>query len=434
VKSWSPNFLSLFLFFFYYLWSSRINKISYCGNPYLPLWNNRISYHKDWIVQTGCELSTAPPAEWNCDQGGIAPDGPVPTDTTTTTPAPSTRLPSPTSPPPAAGSTPRPTTLPPTSPPTPPQEIPTLPPSTRSPTKVPTNPTIPPTPTVEPSTAPNNFIDIPPSNESGGTPTTPTSTGSDGEDDNDEDDDDNDNNADSSSFLCSICGDGQQVTSSGSVVLVPTLGSFTCAELEALSADGEIDESQCSIVQLLTSSACDCQFLPPSPTIMTIPPTRPPLGSQPSAPSAAIAPSAPTSATRPPSVTMSPSMLSLEDCEPFPQDDDMLVDVIVSIQFDSKPSETGWYIADESQSCFRVGIPAMAYKSGQTSVDERVFLKRGGRYILVMEDSNGDGLCCGNTDEESPGSYTLTYGDTVLATGGGDFGFEETTLFTAPDV
>jgi hypothetical protein len=32
----------------------------------------------DWIAQTGCELLTAPSAKWNCDLGGIAPDGPVP--------------------------------------------------------------------------------------------------------------------------------------------------------------------------------------------------------------------------------------------------------------------------------------------------------------------------------------------------------------------
>jgi hypothetical protein len=125
--------------------------------------------------------------------------------------------------------------------------------------------------------------------------------------------------------------------------------------------------------------------------------------------------------------------MSPEDCEPFPRDDSQLVDVIVSIQFDSKPYETGWFISDESRSCFRVGIPAMAYRPGQTSVEERVFLTRGGRYILVMEDSYGDGLCCGD-DDESPGSYTLTSGDVVLASGEGDFGFEEVTSFTAPDV
>jgi len=45
----------------------------FCGNKQLPLWNQRVSYHKDWIVGVGCELSTAPPAEWNCDNG-VAPE------------------------------------------------------------------------------------------------------------------------------------------------------------------------------------------------------------------------------------------------------------------------------------------------------------------------------------------------------------------------
>lgn len=206
------------------------------------------------------------------------------------------------------------------------------------------------------------------------------------------------------------------------VVLVPTVGSFTCAELEEMSAAGGISESQCSIVQLLTSSACDCQELPPSPTV----PTPPPTSAPPSGPTTAPQP------TRPPSVTMSPSMMS-EGCEPLPQDDASLVDVVVSITFDSKPYETGWYIADENYQCFRVGIPAMAYKPGKTSVEERVFLERGARYMFVMEDSQGDGLGGDGDDDSVVGSYTVSHGETVLASGEGDFGFEEKTFFTAPE-
>jgi hypothetical protein len=207
------------------------------------------------------------------------------------------------------------------------------------------------------------------------------------------------------------------MTSPGSVVVVPILGTFTCAELEELAAANEISETQCGIVQLMTASACYCQMLPPTPTVPTLPPTRPPLSS-------------PT--TRPPSVTMSPSLLS-EDCEPLPQDESLLVDVVVTIQFDSKPYETGWYIADENFNCFRLGIPALAYKAGTTNVEETVYLERGTRYMFVMEDSTGDGMCCGDGDDDPPGSYTLSHGDTVLASGEGDFGFEEKTFFTAPE-
>ncbi|KAG7367791.1 peptidase S1 and S6 chymotrypsin/Hap family protein [Nitzschia inconspicua] len=371
----------------------------YCGNPYLPLYNNRISYHKDWIVETGCALSSAPPAEWNCERGGIAPDGPV-TDgpnATPTTPSPAETQSTPSSPPSPA-------------------TTPTTPSPTRSPTTRPTpqptrestapteslEPTIPQEPSSEPSGAPNNFIVIPPPSDSGGPMPTPTGTDS----DNDTDD----------TFICPICGEGQEMTSLWSVVLVPILGTFTCAELEQQAAAGEISKTQCGIVQVMTSSACGCRALPPTPTVPTIPPTRPPL-------------SVPT--TRPPSVTMSPSLLSA-DCEPLLQDETLLVDVVVSIRFDSKPNETGWYIADEDYNCYRVGIPALAYRAGTTSVNETVFLERGSRYMFVMEDIGGDGLCCGNNDDEV-GSYTLSHGDVVLASGQGDFGLEETTFFTVPD-
>jgi len=46
-----------------------------CGtNSYLPLLNQRVSYYKEWILQTGCELLssslTNTPKEWNCTKDG----------------------------------------------------------------------------------------------------------------------------------------------------------------------------------------------------------------------------------------------------------------------------------------------------------------------------------------------------------------------------
>jgi secreted trypsin-like serine protease len=55
----------------------------YCGNPYLPLWNQRVSYHKDWILEVGCQLSAKPPAYWNCGGatgGGSTGDNTTPDD------------------------------------------------------------------------------------------------------------------------------------------------------------------------------------------------------------------------------------------------------------------------------------------------------------------------------------------------------------------
>jgi Trypsin len=43
---------------------------TYCGNPYLPLWNNRVSYHHDWITSVGCGMSVDAPASWNCKGRG----------------------------------------------------------------------------------------------------------------------------------------------------------------------------------------------------------------------------------------------------------------------------------------------------------------------------------------------------------------------------
>jgi hypothetical protein len=88
--------------------------------------NQRVSFHADWIVTNGCELSAAPPAEWGC------PGAPTPEpDTPTSSPPVS---PPPTNPPPvvdltnppAVAPTPSPAspsgdaTLPPNGPPSPP--------------------------------------------------------------------------------------------------------------------------------------------------------------------------------------------------------------------------------------------------------------------------------------------------------------------------
>jgi hypothetical protein len=40
--------------------------------------NQRVSFHTDWIVETGCEISAAPPAEWGCPQAP-APEPGAPT-------------------------------------------------------------------------------------------------------------------------------------------------------------------------------------------------------------------------------------------------------------------------------------------------------------------------------------------------------------------
>ena len=62
----------------------------YCGHPELPLWNNRISSHQEWILDFGCEYSVQPPDYWNCPIKPSAAPVAVPTTPPTQNP---TRLP-----------------------------------------------------------------------------------------------------------------------------------------------------------------------------------------------------------------------------------------------------------------------------------------------------------------------------------------------------
>ena len=137
----------------------------YCGNPYLPLWNNRVSFHKDWIVKTGCELSVDPPPEWNCDQGGIAPDGPVVSQPTS--PPPTSRPP--TTPPPTEAevtTTPQPTRRPSTPAPTEAEVVstpaPSLRPSTPRPTASPTRSPTTPSPVEDDNGDDDESLTLPP--------------------------------------------------------------------------------------------------------------------------------------------------------------------------------------------------------------------------------------------------------------------------------
>ena len=63
----------------------------YCGNPYLPLLNNRVSSHQDWIKSVGCGMSRSPPSYWNCperddDDDNLPPPVAAPVQAPATTP------------------------------------------------------------------------------------------------------------------------------------------------------------------------------------------------------------------------------------------------------------------------------------------------------------------------------------------------------------
>jgi hypothetical protein len=60
---------------------------------------------------------------------------------------------------------------------------------------------------------------------------------------------------------------------------------------------------------------------------------------------------------------------------------------------------------------------------------ETAFCLSPGEYTFIIYDNYGDGMY---TSASVQGSYTVKLGDTVLATGIGDFGASQATTFTIP--
>jgi hypothetical protein len=405
----------------------------------LPLWNQRISYHKDWIIQTGCQHSTDPPAEWNCDQGGFAPQPtPVPVASPTSPPVVSPTS-APISPPtnsptrrPTVASTRRPTAAP-----------------TKRPTGRPQSPTTPVEPTIAPSREDGNGI-LPPSFDV--VPTIPTSSPADtpsadsglvgGDDDDDDDDGGDGSNGDDNVYVCPVCGEGYNITSPNSTVVVPILGEFLCADLVAAAQAGEFNEGQCGIIQVV-SLPCLCE-----PSNVTSGGDEEGSEGGDGGNDGGEGGSDGEGGDGNNSPVLPPISLVADPQSPGcfgrSENDNALVPITISIQFDDSPEDIGWYIADEAYQCFRVGVPAMAYNKNMSSVDEVVYVIGGLRYMFVMEDTKGNGLCCGrivgngfdgnSTSQVSrPGSYSITSGDRMLFSGGGDFGYQAMTNFTAPE-
>jgi hypothetical protein len=60
-------------------------------------------------------------------------------------------------------------------------------------------------------------------------------------------------------FVCSICGDGREVTMPDGVVSIPAQGEFTCSELEESASMGLISPAQCLLVFPFVQSPCGCE-------------------------------------------------------------------------------------------------------------------------------------------------------------------------------
>lgn len=94
--------------------------------------------------------------------------------------------------------------------------------------------------------------------------------------------------------------------------------------------------------------------------------------------------------------------------------------VVVAFVFDAYPEETSWELFDSDDNLL---ISGGGYDD-ETSFS-RGFCLVPGEYTFIVYDVFSDGICCtyGN------GSYTVSIGNTVLASGG-DFGASESTTFT----
>lgn len=95
----------------------------------------------------------------------------------------------------------------------------------------------------------------------------------------------------------------------------------------------------------------------------------------------------------------------------------------LDIVFDGYGNETSWEILDSLG-----GVVASAdlgtYSEGQASASIPVTLCAGRSFTFVINDDYGDGL-----SYPANGTYTLTIGGVVKASGGGDFGSSESTDF-----
>ncbi|KAL3917851.1 MAG: hypothetical protein SGILL_004519 [Bacillariaceae sp.] len=100
------------------------------------------------------------------------------------------------------------------------------------------------------------------------------------------------------------------------------------------------------------------------------------------------------------------------------------VTVTVEITFDGFSPETGWEITDASGDVLD-SRPIGFYPPLTESATETVDLESGKEYTFTIFDLFGDGL-----SNPEDGDYSVTQGDSVLVSGGGNFGSEESTDFT----
>ncbi len=112
--------------------------------------------------------------------------------------------------------------------------------------------------------------------------------------------------------------------------------------------------------------------------------------------------------------------------------------VVLSITFDNYPEETAWELRDSAMDLVAsggfnaagdaiTGYAALGFADRSTFTNN--FCLPGGQYTFAIYDDYGDGMY---TSATVSGNYTVKLGDTILASGSGDFGFFQETTFTLP--
>jgi len=110
--------------------------------------------------------------------------------------------------------------------------------------------------------------------------------------------------------------------------------------------------------------------------------------------------------------------------------------VVLSITFDNYPEETAWELYDSSSTVIASGGIEGGVISGYAALgfaDQSTFTTSfclpSGDYTFVIYDDYGDGMY---TSASVQGTYSVKLGDTVLASGQGNFGSIADTAFTLP--
>jgi len=110
--------------------------------------------------------------------------------------------------------------------------------------------------------------------------------------------------------------------------------------------------------------------------------------------------------------------------------------VTLSITFDNYPEETAWELYDSSSTVIASGGIEGGVISGYAALgfaDQSTFTTSfclpSGDYTFVIYDDYGDGMF---TSTAIQGTYSLKFGETVLASGQGNFGSIADTAFTLP--